>query len=486
MSRSRRESRLGKLFDSPFWNGLVTLAIILCAVYVSYTANNGLPFVKTYKVSVDVQDAGQLVRHAEVRVGGARVGQVLELHAVPRSETQPAHARLDLALDPDLEPLAMNSITEMRVASPLGGKYVGIVPGNGAAKLPEGAVLPLSRAKTAVDLDQGFRVFSPRVRRGLQETVTELGNAVAGRGVQFNNSIRQLAKITPGVERVLRLLADPSTNLGGFIGAAAATVETFVPLTDDFLAAQRDGGATFGAINAASPALAQTLDALPGAVSQTTTTLRHLRPTLRTAALVTRELRPTADLLPGTLRALDGTLRAAVPVARNARRLAPAMDRAFDAVNRFAASRDATNAIKALGANDLGTTGASALLGLGAIFRTLAEAQLNCNTIGSYARNVTSVLSEGNAMGAWLRTQPILDLASSVSQHSATPDRNLHFNPYPVQNANECEANNEPWAAGQSFGNVEGNQGKAHPVTKPPQNATRLARAAGLLEKAPR
>jgi virulence factor Mce-like protein len=486
MSRSRRTSFVGRLIDSPFWNGLITIGLIAFAVYVSYTANNGIPFVPKYKLEVDVPNASQLVRHAEVRVGGARVGQVLELKAIGRTDKEPSHARLKIAINKDLEPLPIDTTSELRVASPLGGKYLSLVPGKSKKALGDGNVLPLDQAKTAVDIDEAFRVFSPRVQKDLQSTIYELGDGVAGRGVQFNHSIAQLADISPRLQRVLALLASPQTDLEGFLSGAAAAVTTLAPLTDDFIGLMGSGATTFGAINAADPALGQTLDAAPSAVAQTTTTLTHLRPALRSAAAITRELRPAARILPATIKRLDTTLRAATPVARNARELAPAMTSTFGAVNRFAASRDATNAIKALGAEDLPTTGASLLVGLGALFKTVSGAQFNCNAFGIYLRNLSSAASEGDAAGGWARVTPIFDLTSGLSRHDATPDPNLHYNPYPNANAQECEGGNEPYAPGQMIGNVPGNQSKAHDVTRPPAAATARARAAGLLTRAPR
>jgi len=486
MSRSRRTSFLGRLIDSPFWNGLITIVVILGAVYVSYTANNGIPLVPKYKVTVDIPNASQLVRHAEVRIGGARVGQVLRLKAVGRTDSEPSHARLDLLINKELEPLPVDTTSELRVASPLGGKYVSLVPGKSKRTLRDGEVLPLKNARVAVDIDEAFRVFSPRVQSELRKTITEFGDGVAGRGVQFNNSIRQLADISAPLERVLELLASPQTNLEGFIAAAAATVETFAPLTDEFVSLLGNGATTLAAVNAAGPELGATLDALPGALDQTTSTLNNLRSALRSAALVTRELRPTARLLPATLKRLDATLQTAIPVARNARELAPALKTVFAATNRFAASRDGINAVKALGAEDLPTTGASLLVGLGALFKSVSEAQFNCNAVGIYLRNLASVVSEGDRMGAWVRITPILDLTSGLGRHDATPDPNLHYNPYPIANAQECEGGNEPYAPGQAIGNVPGNQSKAHDVTRPPAAATRRARAAGLLERASR
>ena len=53
-----------------------------------------------------------------------------------------------------------------------------------------------------------------------------------------------------------------------------------------------------------------------------------------------------------------------------------------------------------LGANDLGTFGASAFVGLGAILNAVAPAQFACNVAGLWARNFASALSEGDAPAA--------------------------------------------------------------------------------------
>jgi virulence factor Mce-like protein len=481
---SRHAGRLGRMFDDPFLNGLVTLAVVMFTVYVSYTANNGLPFVPKYKVSVDVPDAGQLVRHAEVRIGGARVGQVLQIHAVPRTRDEPAHARLDLALNQDLEPLAGDTRSEIRVASILGGKYVSLVPGKSPQKLGKGDILPLSRAATAVDIDEAFRVFDPKTRSALQATVIELGNAVAGRGVGFNRALGNLADSAAPAQRVLGQLADPNTDLAGFVDAAARAVTTLAPVSGPLVGMLSDGATTLAAVNAAGDELGRALDALPGAAAQSTTTLRNLQPALASAAAISSDLQPAAKIIPTTARRLDETLRAATPVARRGRGLAAPLLTTFKAVDAFSRNRNAINAIKLLGSNDLATFGASGFIGLGGLLRALAPAQMNCNILGVWARNLSSSLSQGDANGGWLRMLPVLDLTQIT--HSATPAANLHVNAYPNADANECEGANEPYLPGQRIGNPAGNQSRTVPQTAPPAAATRRARAAGLLRSTPR
>ena len=66
----------GSLAASPVLVGAVTVLVSLVAVFLSYNANTGLPFVPTYRVSAEVRNADTLVPGNEVRVGGVRVGAV--------------------------------------------------------------------------------------------------------------------------------------------------------------------------------------------------------------------------------------------------------------------------------------------------------------------------------------------------------------------------------------------------------------------------
>jgi hypothetical protein len=60
---------------------------------------------------------------------------------------------------------------------------------------------------------------------------------------------------------------------------------------------------------------------------------------------------------------------------------------------------------------------------------------------------------------------PILDPAQSSKQPGPAAD--LHFNPYPNEDASECEAGNEPYASGQQIGNPPGQQARSTAPTGP-------------------
>ena len=125
--------------------GALTVMIVVLAVFLAYNANNGLPFVPSYRISVDLPDANQLVRGNEVRVGGARVGADRDDRADPgrgrqrqgaprpqaRSRRRPASDRLDGVV---------------RARSALGLKYLEINKGTSSEGYEAGSVVPLSAA----------------------------------------------------------------------------------------------------------------------------------------------------------------------------------------------------------------------------------------------------------------------------------------------------------------------------------------------------
>ena len=51
----------------------------IVAVFITYNAKDGLPFVPTYEVTFTVPDAGGLAAAREVRIAGKRVGVVTEI-----------------------------------------------------------------------------------------------------------------------------------------------------------------------------------------------------------------------------------------------------------------------------------------------------------------------------------------------------------------------------------------------------------------------
>jgi phospholipid/cholesterol/gamma-HCH transport system substrate-binding protein len=363
----------------------------------------------------------------------------------------------------------------------LGGKYVELIPGKPeAATVPDGGRLAIRNENPVVDLDTAFRVFGPKTQTGLRGVVAQLGDAVAGRGVQFNDAIYALHKLIGPLSNLLALLAAPSTNLAGFISGAAATTGALAPVAQTFTALLSDGATTFAALSAAGPALGSTIDQLPGTESVGTMVLTNAQPVLRKAAELVDELKPSAPLLSPAVSRIDGILAAATPVFKRAPELAARVESALAAVEALATTPATRKSFELLGTNDLATLGSSAFLGLGAILHAIAPAQLACNVAGLWIRNVVSILSEGDSAGTWIRFTGVVDPSLSLELLQSKPSPDLHVDPYPVEDSSECQAGNQSYATGQVIGNP-GQTGKTVDDTTAPAGVLARGSSAGLV-----
>ncbi|HWE34626.1 MAG TPA: MlaD family protein [Solirubrobacteraceae bacterium] len=488
--RSPRKTAL-EVFDNPILIGTVTILVALVAVYLSYIAENGLPFVPTYNIKVDVTNAAELTKNADVRIGGARVGQVLTITPEPR-DTDKAYpapfARLGLQLQTSLDPLPYDSHYEVRLASVLGGKYLEIIPGNDrntqqTPALPDGGTFRLSDAKGAihhnlpfVDLDTAFDTFGPKTQSGLRHAVAEFGDAFAGRGTQFNDAIYSLHQLIGPLDNLLGLFAARSTHLSEFISGLAATTSALAPVSPTISSLLNHGATTFAALD--TPALGTTIDQLPSTESVGTTVLTNSLPVLQDAASITQELKPSAALLPTAANDLDAIITSATPAFRRVPRLASALQTALVTVDSLARDPASTETFNVLGSSDLATFGSSAFIGLGAILRTVAPAQFACNVAGLWVRNFASALSTGDATGGWLRFAPLIDLNQMLP--ASKPASDLHDNFYPIEDSSQCQAGNEGYTGKQLIGNPPKTSAVVENTTPPP-GVLALGRKAGLV-----
>jgi virulence factor Mce-like protein len=459
-------------FDDPILLGTLTILVVAVAVYLSYIAENGLPFIPTYRVNVDVESAGQLIKNADVRIGGARVGQVLTISPEPETKSWPhPYAQLGLTLNKSLAPLPSDTHYRVRLASVLGGNYLEILPGHDRrGGLADGGTFTLSTDKSRnhdlgfVDLDQAFQTFGPKTRSGLRGSLAELGAAVAGRGSALNDSIVSLDELMGPLQDVLGLLAAPDTRLPQFIDGLGATTAALAPVAPTLDSLLRGAATTLAALDRSS--LGKTIDRLPGTESLATQVLTRSRPVLGEAARIAQALKPGAALLPVAAQGADQIVNAATPVFDKVPKLASSLGGAAQAIDALARDPASTETFEVIGSSDLGTLGASAFLGLGAILRTVSTAQFACNVAGLWVHNFASALTEGDSSGGWLRFSPILDLGQSFQ--SATPAADLHLNYYPVEDSSQCQAGNEVYTPGRLIGSPPQTASSVDDTAPPP------------------
>jgi virulence factor Mce-like protein len=449
---------------NPVLVGAVTLLIVLVAVFLSYNANSGLPFVPTYELEARLPNAANLVRGNEVRIGGARVGVVSEVTAV-RGEGGRSAAQIEMKLDQQLDPLPIDSTFVVRLTSALGLKYVELTPGDSRAGYEEGAVVPVTQAQPEpVEIDEVLNMFDAPTRRGTQLSLQGFGTGFAGRGNDLNEAIVSLRPLVTDLEPVMANLADPRTRLDRLFRALGATAAEVAPVAETQAALFANLDTTFAALaGVARPFVQDTISESPRTFAVGTTEFPRQRPFVRNATALLRELRPGIRTLPTAAPVLADALEIGTDTLPRTPPLNRRLASVFDALAEFADDplvpagvrrlRDTTRVLKPTVA-------------------FLTPAQTVCNYPTLWFRNISSLLSEGDSNGTWQRFIIVATplgpnsegTPSSRPANGPAPDNHLHSNPYPNTAApgqtRECEAGNEDYAVGRTtIGNLPGNQG---------------------------
>jgi virulence factor Mce-like protein len=460
----------------PLLVGSILMIFATIGLFLSYNASRGLPYVPTYQIKAEVPDAAELVPGgSEVRLGGARIGLVDNVRAMPPRRGKPAFAQITLKLDKAQEGLPVDTRIQVRPRSVLGSKYVDVRPGRSRRVIPAGGVLPLSHAEPIVEFDEAFDIFDDETSRGLRGTIDALGDGVTGRAGDLGETLYETRRALPPLQRVLRRVVAPDTDLRGFIRGGARAGEAFAAAAPH-LGGFVDGAAgTAAALDAAGRALPDTIAAFPPAEATSTRALRHVAPVLDDASVLARALRPGTRALPRATRELAGAVSEGTPVLGRTPPFADRLGTALRVLGRVAADPAAAGSLRQLIAT---------VRSLGVTLKTLEPAQTSCNVGGLWARNLGGAFSGANSLGHFLNGQLVTDPVQVFPSSADTPD--LHVNPTPNEDATECEAGNEPYLPGRQLGNPPGKQGKPGGArTRPPAASVRRARSAGLLTPVP-
>ena len=345
----RRGAR--QLGASPVLIGAVTVMIAIVAVFISYQANNGLPFVPTYQLEAQVPNGAKLVKGNEVRAGGFRVGIVKDIKSarIQENGTERVIAVLDLKLDKSIEPLAVDTTLLVRPRSALGLKYVELIPGRASKTFQDGDTIPIKNASpNAPELEDVLSSFPPETRADARKSLQGFGNSIAGRGPAINTTIRELEPFTRYLLPVMRNLSDPKTELRGFFPGLGAATAQAAPVAQVQARWFGEMATTFAAIGRDPEALRETIEESPSTLQAATESFQVQTPFLARFAAVSRDLQPGAAELPRTLPLVNDALQAGVPAFEQTPQLGEDLEDLFEAAEDLGDNPNTLLALKDL------------------------------------------------------------------------------------------------------------------------------------------
>jgi ABC-type transporter Mla subunit MlaD len=477
--------RRGSLAGSPLLIGALTTLIVIVAVFLSYNANNGLPFVPTYDINVALPETSGLQKANEVRIAGTRVGLVSSL--TPRED--PATGRItaiaELKLEKGVEPLPVDTKAVVQSVSAIGLKYLELEKGSSHATLKPGSTIPATQVREPVDIVSLFNMFDQKTRSAIQSNTINFGDGLAARGIGLNETIATLRPLVTNAIPVLQNVLAPRTHFSNLFPALDRLASESAPVAETQATWFRDLDTFFTAWAGVAPSLEQTIAGGPAALAQATHSLPFEAPLIENATEFMRLLRPSA---------------------RDLRTIAPQLGHAFavGAVNLRAATAlnagvaEASQALEAFAQNPVVTLGLEDLTQTAEIGEPLlagiAPAQAYCNYATLLFRNVANLQSENIGVGTLARAGVVLSptgpnaegFPSAVPANGPSTERDsfgklvnnnfLHVNPYPnVAGPGQprlCEAGNETYLPGrQVVGNLpEGASTNNRELTSREQN----------------
>jgi phospholipid/cholesterol/gamma-HCH transport system substrate-binding protein len=332
---------------NPILVGAVTTLVITVAVFLAYNANNGLPFVPTHSLFVDIKNGSEVVKGNEVREGGFRVGVVEDMVPV-RLANGTVVAHIKLKLDKKIGALPVDTRAVIRQRGSLGLKYIEIDRGRATKALADGATLPENQTLTPVDLDRVYNMFDKKTRDGSVQNLDGFGDTFAGRGQDLNDFIQTAPRLFKLLAPVASNLADRQTQLPVFFQALERTVSTVAPVSKIYAGGFKKAADTFAAIDADPQALKETIRKNPATLDVSTRSLKVQVPFLQDTAQFSKDLNVAVQELHPTLPVVNSALEIGTPVTRRSVQLNTELQGAMVALRDLATAPTTNAALRGL------------------------------------------------------------------------------------------------------------------------------------------
>jgi virulence factor Mce-like protein len=338
MTRSR------KAFARP----LVLAALVVVVLLVALTRGGG-----TYQVTAVFQQAYGIVTGDDVWTGGGVVGTISAIR-LGRDGLPRVTMRID-----DSYRLHATGTAELEFGSNSGelNRLVMLSSGSGPP-LADGAVIPVSRTVSPVELDDVLGTFAPATRADIRYVLTQLDGATSGLSGAFAQTLRHSARalgetsdlldqvtsdgaalrtlVSQG-DLVTATLASQDTALSGTVDSLGHLLSTTASRQTQLEQAVSEMPAGLRAPRIALDRLSDEIPTLKRVISEAKPTVAQLRPTstllARTLTVAVRPLAQIASTLrfaPPKLRSLGGLLKIVNPTVRQltpvAGKLLPILD----------------------------------------------------------------------------------------------------------------------------------------------------------------
>jgi phospholipid/cholesterol/gamma-HCH transport system substrate-binding protein len=300
----------------------VTLGALLILVYYYGAAGGRLPTAEDrYTVSATVDEPQQLLKHADVRAAGVKVGEVVGITGRGR------RAQVELDLEKDIAPVYNDATVLVRQKTLVGENYVEIVRGTPrAGVVADGATLPHAANQEAVPVDRILNSLDTETRKNVSTHLQALGGGFKNRGTDVNALAAALQPLATDGSQVTAVLNAQSRQVADIIEHGNTV---FAAVADR----RRDLTSLLRAARTTAVAVAARVADLQRGFSEFPATLKQARSSVgRLAAFSGRAVPVVSDL--------SSSVRDLTPVIRDLQPTAVAANKLFDELPKFTKQAD--------------------------------------------------------------------------------------------------------------------------------------------------
>jgi virulence factor Mce-like protein len=439
-------------FANPVLIGAVTVLVAIIAVFLAYNANNGLPFVPTRELKVDIANGSAVVPGNDVEEGGYRIGIVSDMHPI-LLPTGTVGAQLTLQLNTANGRVPVDSTASIRPRSVLGLKYVELNLGRSKKVFPDGGTMPLARTTVPVQFDDINTMFNARTRPAVQRNLAGYGDVLTARGSALNDTIASLPQLFQHLQPVAAYLSDPRTELTRFLVALNGFMGTVAPVARVNAQLFADQATTYRALSQSPKDLENTIRESPPTLDVSTNSLHAQQPFLADLTTFSRYFTPATAQLRDALPNINPALAAGVKVLPKT----PPMNKQLESV---------LAALRALG-QDPGTNVAiNGLTGtvssLNPTIRYLGPYVTVCNQWSYFWVEIADLVSEQTNFG--MAQRALINFANhqtnNVGDQGATQPAN-GYQPGDLPSPPPTGTADAEYLHGPNYGSAIGNNGTA-------------------------
>ena len=300
-----------------FKTGVLVLIVGLLLTYFAFAKE--LPWSSPgYTATATFRDASTLRPSSPVRIAGVNVGEVTGV------EAEGDEAEVTFTVDPEGLPLHEDARITIRPRLFLGGNYfLDLRPGSPSSPdLPDGGSIPATQTATAVQLDEVLMALQRGDRRNLGDALEGFGSALDDpptpamdvgmdpevQGLSGAEAINQsfdyggrAGKSSSQVAQAL--LGEQAGDLRGMIKASASVFAQLASRESELSDLVTNLAITTGAFAAESQSLEDTLAELAPTVEQAQRDLPVINAAFPPLRAFAREVTPSVEELPATIRA---------------------------------------------------------------------------------------------------------------------------------------------------------------------------------------